>query len=307
MYGFARGLDPVHSTPLGWSIIDHATPSRFPRAWAGCRLVHALPLGDPKLAAFRIGPVDVMRPLQPQPLLLVFTLGPHREQRRRSLLPAWLQGAERRLHEQSLESILAAGRSAGCDCRVAAPSPLDLTPNSKQIEQTGRSFGERLRGSIRSVESDSAGRPTIVVGSDCPELSADHLRETLRHLADNPDRVVIGPASDGGFYLLAFNRPVDTELSRVRWCREDTLKCLLAALQESGRPVTLLEALADLDTTNDLERWLAAKVPALSAWRQLHHYLRRLLSGLRRPSVPAVMGTPIPVSAHPRRGRSPPA
>ena len=247
-----------------------------------------------------------MHPVLPQPLLLVFTLGPHREQRRRALLPSWLQGAERRFHQHGLESVLAAGHSAGCVCRVAAPSPLDLTPGSERIEQTGRSFGERLQGSIRSVESDSAGRPTIVVGSDCPELSVDHLRETLRHLADNPDRVVIGPASDGGFYLLAFNRPVDTELSRVRWCREDTLKCLLAALRESGRPVTLLEALADLDTTNDLERWLATKVPALSAWRQLHHYLRRLLSGLRRPSVPSVMGTPIPVSAHPRRGRSPP-
>lgn len=248
-----------------------------------------------------------MHPVLPQPLLLVFTLGPHREQRRRALLPSWLQGAERRFHQHSLESVLAAGHSAGCVCRVAAPSPLDLIPGSKQIEQTGRSFGERLQGSIRSVESDSAGQPTIVVGSDCPELSVDHLRETLRHLADNPDRVVIGPAADGGFYLLAFNRPVDIELSRVHWCREDTLKSLLAALQESGRPVTLLEALADLDTTNDLEKWLAAKVPVLSAWRLLHHYLRCLLSGLCRPSVPVVMGTPLPVSAHPRRGRSPPA
>lgn len=248
-----------------------------------------------------------MRPFQSQPLFLVFTLGPHREQRRRRLLPAWLQGAERRLHEQNLESVLAAGRSAGCDCRVAAPSPLDLTPNSKQIEQAGRSFGERLRGSIRSVESESAGRTTIVVGSDCPELSADHLRETLRHLADNPDRVVVGPTPDGGFYLLAFNRPVDTELSLVRWCREDTLKCLLAALRESGRPVTLLEALADLDTRTDLERWLATKVAARSAWHQLHRWLRWLLSDLRRPLSPSVVGTPIPVSVHPRRGRSPPA
>ncbi|NHZ73002.1 MAG: DUF2064 domain-containing protein [Nitrospirae bacterium] len=248
-----------------------------------------------------------MRLDQPQPLLLVFTLGPHREQLRRGLLPRRLQGAERLFHQRSLDSVLAAGRSSGCDCRVASPDPLDLPFGPKRVEQTGRSFGERLQSSIQSIEKESSGRSVIVVGTDSPELSEDHLQETLSLLANDPDRVVIGPASDGGFYLLAFNRSLDTELSRVPWCRGDTLECLLAALEHSGRPVTLLAALEDLDHRTDLERWLAKRVLVRSACHELHCWLRRLLSDLRRPRSLAVIGIPIPVSTHPLRGRSPPA
>ncbi len=263
-------------------------------------------VGKPILGTLRIVQLVVMSLIHPEPALLVFTLGPHREQLRRGLLPRRLQGAERLLHQRSLESVLDSGRSSGCECWVAAPGPLTLAADVEQIEQTGRTFGERLQGSIDQVWKSSQDRPIVVVGTDCPELSESHLQEALRLLAGDPDRVVIGPATDGGFNLLAFSRPVDVELSRVRWCRGDTLKCLLAALLESGRPVTLLAPLNDLDHQADLERWLAARTSLQSGLRWFHRWLRSLLSELRRPPVPLVSGLPLPAFARPSRGRSPP-
>jgi glycosyltransferase A (GT-A) superfamily protein (DUF2064 family) len=163
----------------------------------------------------------------------------------------------------------------------------------------GDGFGSRLEKAL----ARSFSGPLLVVGTDVPGLAARHLARALSLLAEDPDRVVLGPSPDGGFYLLAASRPIAGLAGATRWCRRDTLRGLMRALRAAGRPVVLLEFLADLDRRADLETWAARRD---ARWLRLIRLLRRVLSVLRRPAVPLLVGHPRPALVPVRAGRAPP-
>ena len=147
--------------------------------------------------------------------------------------------------------------------------------------------------------------PLLVVGTDVPGLSAHHVARAATLLAEEPDRVVLGPSPDGGLYLLAASRPLPG-LAAVRWCRRHTLRDLLRRLRETGRPVTLLEPLEDLDGRSDLESWLAARPGRDGRWRRLSRTLEKALAARRRPLIPSVLGRPRSALTSAGLGRAPP-
>jgi hypothetical protein len=237
--------------------------------------------------------------------LLVFTLGPGREQARRR----WLRGAderlERELHERCLAEILAAGRGAGCALRVCTPAGRPLADDTVADRQGESTFGRRLVGAVERAAADSSG-PLIVVGTDAPGIGPGLLRRTLETLRRDPDAIVIGPARDGGVYLLAAARSMTRELAAVRWRRADTLRSLLAACQRTGRPVRLLPPRRDLDRRADLESWLAGAAHELaSTWRALRGALR---AALRRCAFapPRLATAPFAAPGAAPPGRAPP-
>jgi hypothetical protein len=236
------------------------------------------------------------------PTLLVFTLGPGVESARRGLLPGGLRGVEEEIWQGCLSAALEAGRAAGCELEVCSPAPLDLPGDARHIPQVGDEFGSRLE----KVMTRSFSGPLLVVGTDVPGLAARHLARTLSLLAEDPDRVVLGPSPDGGLYLLAASRPIVGIASATRWCRRDTLRGLLRTLRAAGRPVVLLEPLADLDRRTDLETWAASRDARWQGWQRLLRLLRRLLSALCRPAVPLLVGRPRPALVPVRAGRAPP-
>ncbi len=224
------------------------------------------------------------------PTLLVFTLGAKQESRRRQLLPAAFNPIEDLFHQKCLDTALAAGRAAGCRLEVSSPLKLSLPSDVHHREQSGGDFGSRLeKAASRAFEENGLG-PLLLVGSDVPELDAEHLRSALQELQEDPERVVVGPSPDGGLYLLATSRPLKGVLTQVRWRCRGTLRSLKRALRRQGRPVTLLPPLVDLDRRADLERWLskASKLtrrnaPWLTAeWRKLICQLTEMLASLRR-------------------------
>lgn len=234
-----------------------------------------------------------------RPTLLVFTLGPGVESARRGLLPGELRGVEAEVWQGCLSAALEAGRAAGCDLEVCSPAPLGLPGDARHVPQVGDGFGARLESAL----ARSFSGPVLVVGTDVPGLCACHLTHALSLLAEDPDRVVLGPSPDGGLYLLGASRPIAGLADATRWCRRGTLRGLVRALRAAGRPVMLLEPLADLDRRADLETW-AAKRDA--RWQGLIRLLRRLLAGLRRPAVPRLVGRPRPALIPVRAGRAPP-
>jgi 2-phospho-L-lactate guanylyltransferase (CobY/MobA/RfbA family) len=246
--------------------------------------------------------------MQPTPTLLVFTLGASRDAERRRLLPARLRPLEVGVHEACLEAALDAGRACGCRLEVCSPAHLDLPEDVHYADQTGSGFGLRLERALGDA-FERGEAPVLVVGTDVPGLGARHLARALESLAADPDRVVLGPSPDGGFYLLAASRPIPGLGTAVRWCRPDTLRSLVRALRAAGRPVTLLDPLEDLDRPADLDRWLAARSGHAFReirWRALVSLLRRALAAARRP-LPAVTPGLRPAFAAAVAGRSPPA
>lgn len=249
---------------------------------------------------------------RPRPVLLVFTLGAGGDCARRPLLPARLRDAEVGLRRSWLEAALAAGLGAGCRVLVSSPQRLSSRPESDvaHLPQRGTGFGDRLADALDRAFAAAGGEPVVVVGSDAPGLTADHVRQALDRLRDDPERVVAGPSPDGGFYLLAAARPIPGLATGVRWCRGEALASLRRTLAAAGRRLIEIAPLADLDRPADLDRWLARGgrpgTAAPADWRRVIALIRQLLALLRRPAIPPRIGLPRSGLVAVRSGRGPP-
>ncbi len=95
------------------------------------------------------------------------------------------------------------------------------------------------------------------IGTDCAELAPAHLEQAFAALERNP--VVLGPAHDGGYYLIALSQPAPALFRGIPWSTEYTLTSTLAAAHREDLPVTLLDWLHDVDTPADLDRFPALR------------------------------------------------
>lgn len=124
------------------------------------------------------------------------------------------------------------------------------------LPQRDGSLGDRERGVFEDLFHQGFSR-VVMIGSDLPTLPPARIVEALAQLNADHRRVVLGPATDGGYYLLglAAARPapsVPDLFSDVRWSTESTLADTLAAAKRCGHEVTLLDAWHDVDDEVDL-------------------------------------------------------
>lgn len=95
--------------------------------------------------------------------------------------------------------------------------------------------------------------PVIFFGADTPDLSREIVSAAVNALADH--EVVIGPAEDGGYYLLGMARPYPDLLQGIDWSTERVFAQTMAKAKAVDLRVALLETLADCDRPEDLARW----------------------------------------------------
>ena len=112
------------------------------------------------------------------------------------------------------------------------------------------------------------------VGSDHPELSLERVREAFALLETGAD-VVVGPAVDGGYYLIAVNGDrLDRGLfAGVEWSTERVLAQTLERCHRLGLMVELLPEAGDVDTPDDLERLAATLARDAAACPRTHRLL----------------------------------
>ena len=116
--------------------------------------------------------------------------------------------------------------------------------------QQGPELGARLHHVFLSTCLDGFQR-TIVIGSDSPQISratVERAREALDHFD-----VVLGPAEDGGYYLIAMREPYDV-FSDIPMSTSVVLQMTIEKAHDQGLSVHLLEPLFDVDELSDLER-----------------------------------------------------
>ncbi|MEM8525651.1 MAG: DUF2064 domain-containing protein [Bacteroidota bacterium] len=138
---------------------------------------------------------------------------------------------------------------------------------SYNTTQKGNSFGERLANEIEKV-FQRGYESIIVIGNDCPQLSAEHILQAKAQLQQQ--EVVLGPASDGGVYLIGLQKDAydrKTFLS-FDWEKE-TLQATWKAQVEQ---IVWLETLSDIDSAADLSKFLKTA----PKW----HTLRQLLAAI---------------------------
>ena len=95
--------------------------------------------------------------------------------------------------------------------------------------------------------------PALLIGSDCPCVTAPLLKAAAGALEDR--RVVLGPANDGGYYLIGFSEPVPFLFDNMEWSTPSVLPETLKRLVERGMGPAVLPELADIDTPEDLAQW----------------------------------------------------
>jgi uncharacterized protein len=121
------------------------------------------------------------------------------------------------------------------------------------VRQRGRDLGERMQSAIHDLVVSRGCAAAILVGSDIPGLSAARLSEAREILQAN-EGVVIGPADDGGYYLIGM-RAVHAELFRdVAWGTASVLGDTLRAAERARLETRLICGAYDIDTIEDLRR-----------------------------------------------------
>jgi rSAM/selenodomain-associated transferase 1 len=137
--------------------------------------------------------------------------------------------------------------------------------------QHGPDLGHRLAATFAARFSEGHSR-VVVVGSDCPEIRTRHVERALHLLECVP--VVIGPADDGGYWLIGQRSPGADLFSGIPWSTPATLRDTRRRLLEAAIPWRELEWLVDVDTASCLTHVLEA--------RRLPVSLQVLLAGAQR-------------------------
>lgn len=128
--------------------------------------------------------------------------------------------------------------------------------------QVDGDLGGRMLAAITNRCAVGAGK-VLMIGTDCPELGAD-LLETAFGKLDRAD-AVLGPAADGGYYLVGMTRPIPELFQGVPWSTPATLSVTLEHAAAARVRVALLEQRRDVDTAADWAAWRAARGAAAAA------------------------------------------
>ncbi len=116
-------------------------------------------------------------------------------------------------------------------------------------QQVGQDLGERMEHAFN--EGFSSGHsPVIIIGTDCPSLTTAILQDASDSL-DAHD-AVIGPARDGGYYLLGLSAPFTDVFRNKQWSTETVFAETMSDLDLAGRRTHVLPELIDVDTEVDL-------------------------------------------------------
>lgn len=115
-------------------------------------------------------------------------------------------------------------------------------------QRTG-DLGLRMKSAIEESFRSGADR-VVLVGSDCTEIGRDLVLEAFRRLEASD--VVIGPAADGGYYLIGMNRrggriATPQLFTGVSWSTVSVLRETLQKAEKIGIPYALLPTLSDID------------------------------------------------------------
>jgi rSAM/selenodomain-associated transferase 1 len=191
----------------------------------------------------------------PEPRIIIFVKAPRPGFVKTRLAAAIGNEAACAAYRQLTETVLA----------NLAPLPhaeLRFTPDGAEIEivpwlrkgwstrpQGEGDLGERMHRAFIEAKG-----PAIIIGSDCPQVELSDLRTAAKALQTHD--AVIGPATDGGYWLIGLNAPYPALFEGIEWSTGGVLQSTLAKADEAGLSVQLLRELGDVDTGADWERFM---------------------------------------------------
>jgi uncharacterized protein len=202
------------------------------------------------------GPVARSKP--PARAVLVFVREPVAGRVKTRLAAEVGPVAALRVYRALAEQAVAAARDSGAEVRVHCTPPDEdarrrvaawLGGGVAYLPQAPGGLGERMRAAF--AEAFAAGHARVVViGSDLPEMSPAVLAEAFAALETHP--AVVGPALDGGYYLLGMREMVDGVFDGIDWSTPAVLAQTLARFRAAGVEPARLAVRRDVDRAADL-------------------------------------------------------
>jgi hypothetical protein len=118
-----------------------------------------------------------------------------------------------------------------------------------KLQEDG-SLGKKLKKACGDAFAAGAQR-VVTIGCDCPDLNKEHIGRAFDalYLKD----LVLGPATDGGYYLIGIKCPCDALFENIPWGTDKVLETTFSLAQQLGLSIEILEELHDVDRPADLE------------------------------------------------------
>lgn len=119
------------------------------------------------------------------------------------------------------------------------------------FKQQGADLGERMSLAIK--ENLQNYKRVVLIGTDAPSLTVDHIEESIKQLDGND--VVIGPAEDGGYVLIGMSQRCDEIFRSVLWGGDTVLEATRANIRSNNLTRFELEPCWDIDRLKDYQRY----------------------------------------------------
>ncbi len=117
----------------------------------------------------------------------------------------------------------------------------------KQV-QAGSDLGEKMKNAFDATFQNGYDK-IVIIGTDCPDLNAGIIMNAFAYL--NSHDVVIGPAEDGGYYLLGMKTRHSEIFQNISWSSDKVLKQTIAICEVLKLSYHLLPELSDIDNEDD--------------------------------------------------------
>ncbi len=124
-------------------------------------------------------------------------------------------------------------------------------PDESFLPQRGTTLGERMVDAFEQLLLQ--GERAALIGTDAPDVSVDLAAAAFAALDEND--LVLGPALDGGYYLIGMKRPHRFLFEDIAWSTPSVLAATLGKAKALGLSCKLMQALGDIDTVEDYAEW----------------------------------------------------
>lgn len=126
------------------------------------------------------------------------------------------------------------------------------TGSFKKVQQFGNNLGERMFNAFDEVLSEFYY--AVLIGTDCPGLTGSDLKSAANMLESNKD-LVLGPAEDGGYYLIGLKKNNINLFSNIEWGTETVFSKTVSIAESLGLNIGLLTVRNDIDRFDDIKHF----------------------------------------------------
>ncbi len=191
--------------------------------------------------------------------LIVFAREPKDGEVKTRLLKSLSVPVVTQLYQAFIKDVLTIALEANCDERLIYCAATDnITPFLSQFkdrfhlqEQQGIDLGERMFNAANDCRKKGFER-IVIIGTDCLTLTTADIVGAFDKL--NEHDYVIGPACDGGYYLIGLRNPHQQIFQKIKWSSGAVLRQTRQNIKELKQSVYLLKEQEDVDDLASLKR-----------------------------------------------------